>query len=308
MIEHGGKLMPRYTHVSFSDESNWNSGRFRSIGMVSGSVQSARALHEAIKDQLTESDVRETKWKKTRTAKHRFAVIKLVDECFKSISSGAIRIDVLTWDSTDERHSIRNPDLVGNLQRMYFHLFKNVMTMRWPSTSIWRHMPDEHSGMDWNRVRTCLDAATIREAAALSHVAFADDETFGATIRRLFGIHEIGECQSHDMCLIQAADVFAGLGCFSLENYARYASWKAELGYSSPLFPEVQANQPSSGAHEKFTILLHVETWIKRIGFPIDIRTTRGLITLDPSLPLNFWLYRAQSIRDKAPTKTSGAP
>jgi len=51
----------QYTHVSFSDESNWNSGRYRSIGMLSAARTDALALHKEVAELLQESDVAELK-------------------------------------------------------------------------------------------------------------------------------------------------------------------------------------------------------------------------------------------------------
>jgi len=177
----------QYTHVSFSDESNWNSGRYRSIGMLSAARADALALHQETLRLLRESGVDELKWKKIRTAKYRFAAQKLIDACGKAISDGHLRIDVLVWDSQDSRHAVRNPDVEANLQIMYFHLFKNVMSRRWPSGCVWRHIPDEHVGVKWDTLHSCLAA---KDSLQVSELALDHDcppgESFGASIRRIF--------------------------------------------------------------------------------------------------------------------------
>ena len=37
-----------YSHVSFSDESNWNTGRFRAIGMLSAEREVALNLSQGV--------------------------------------------------------------------------------------------------------------------------------------------------------------------------------------------------------------------------------------------------------------------
>jgi len=52
-----------YTHVGFADESNCSQGRFRSISLVTATVDDARAFHQDL-DGLRQSHGRtEYKWK-----------------------------------------------------------------------------------------------------------------------------------------------------------------------------------------------------------------------------------------------------
>lgn len=61
------------THVGFSDESHWNIGRFRALGLVTLPVQYLRDFNEELREELRKSGIQEFEWKKLRRAKERFA-------------------------------------------------------------------------------------------------------------------------------------------------------------------------------------------------------------------------------------------
>jgi hypothetical protein len=294
----------QYTHVSFSDESNWNSGRFRSIGMLSASRSDALSLHYELSTLLSQSQVKELKWNKIRTAKYRFASQKVIDSCARSLSDGRLKIDILIWDSQDYRHSVRNPDLKANLQIMYYHLFRNVMSRRWPAGCIWRHIPDEHVSMNWDTLGSYL---SVKDTQDMEEPSFRIDEhsseSFGSSIKRLFKIAEITECHAQEMCLTQLADLFAGMGAFSREKFNEYRSWKRNQGYISTLFEAPANSMSTTSLLEKYQVLSHFEAKIAQLDLPVALDQTGGLRTLDPSIPLNFWWYEGKSRYDKASPK-----
>jgi hypothetical protein len=273
--------------------------------MLSAARADAFALHYETARLLRESGVEEFKWKKIRTAKYRFAAQKLIDACARAISDGHLRIDVLVWDSQDSRHAVRNPDMEANLQIMYFHLFKNVMSRRWPSDCVWRHIPDEHVGVKWENLQSCLSA---KDSLSVSELAFYDaspaNESFGASIKRIFKVAEITECRSQEMSLAQVADMLAGMGAFSRERFAEYRAWKRTVGYSETLFDTMPRSDSTPGKVEKFQVLSHFESTMNQLALPVALDQTGGLRTLDPSIAVNFWLYQPQSRFDKARGKT----
>jgi hypothetical protein len=155
-------MSSQITHVGFADESHWNTGRFRSLGLVTARMKSVEEVERDLRRSLNESDIVEFKWQRLRTAKERFAAQKVCRICVKKACAGVVRIDVLIWDIEDSRHSVRGRDDLANLQRMYYHLFRNVLRTRWPHDSIWRLHPDEHTAMDWNTVKDCLGVVASR--------------------------------------------------------------------------------------------------------------------------------------------------
>ncbi len=292
-----------YTHVSFSDESNWNVGRYRSIGMLSAPREAALNLHEVVASKLLQSGIDELKWNKLRNAKYRFAATKVLDCCAPCLADGIMRVDALVWDSQDSRHRVPNPDPVVNLQIMYFHLFRNAMSRRWPASSIWRHIPDEQTGLDWSSVRNFLSGKAAASVAELGlSEDMAEDEPFRSSLRRLFRVYEITPCTSKQMCLAQVADLFAGLAAFSRETWRDYGDWKATREYATMLLGHPKAR--TAGIEEKYGALLHLEQCIARTGLQVQM-IPGGLRTLDPSVSLNFWWYEPKSVHDKAHSKVS---
>ena len=285
----------QYTHVSVSDESNWQSGRYRSIGMLSASRADASALHDETAKILRESGADDFGWKKIRSAKYGFAAQKLIDACARAISDSRLCIDVLIWDSQGRRNTIRNLDREANLQIMYFHLFRNVMSRRWPPDCVWRHIPDERVGVKWENVQSCLSAGDLlqgREPAlgGLSPSA----QSFGASIKRTFRVAEITARGSQEMSLAPVADMVAGMGAFSREQFVEYRAWKRIVGYPETLFDPLPSLEPGPGKVEKFRVLSHFESTMNQLSLPVALDQTGGLRTLDPSIAVNFWLYQPQ--------------
>lgn len=117
-------------------------------------------LSNDLSKRLSASNVKEFKWKKVNGAKERFAALKLCDFAVEYAYQGILRIDVLIWDTEDARHKVLLRDEIANLQRMYYHLFKNVLRLRWLSDAVWQLYPDEHTAMDWEIVQDFLEYAS----------------------------------------------------------------------------------------------------------------------------------------------------
>ncbi len=142
-------MSSKITHVGFADESNWNVGRFRSLGLVTLSVEHVDSFENDLRSLLEESDIREFKWKRLGGARERFAAEKLCKFAIEKTIEGILRIDVLIWDIEDKRHKIPKRDDIENLKRMYYHLFHNVLRVRWPDDATWRLYPEEHTALEW---------------------------------------------------------------------------------------------------------------------------------------------------------------
>lgn len=67
------------THVAFADEKGYNEGRYRGIALVTLPQQNVNPFRHAIQSLLSESSIREFKWKKLSSARERFAALKLID-------------------------------------------------------------------------------------------------------------------------------------------------------------------------------------------------------------------------------------
>jgi len=289
------------THIGFADESHWNTGRFRSLGLVTTRVGLHTHLENDLRRLLGESGLQEFKWKKLRSARERFAAIKMCEFAIENAIARKLRVDVLIWDIQDSRHNVPSRDDIANLQRMYYHLFRNVLRARWPNGAVWRLHPDEHTALDWETVRDCLENASVTVEREPS--LFIGGQ-FRTRLRREFGIAEIRPIPSDQHPLLQLADLFAGLAAFSHENFDEYRKWLATTSPQMFLLDEARASiDPSRASQERFEVLKKFDEACKQRKLGVSLKERQGLWTPRPQKPINFWMYEPQHPEDKAPQK-----
>lgn len=290
------------THIGFADESNWNTGRFRSLGMVTLPMNFLEVMEREVRQLLRESQIREFKWKNLGGARERFAAEKLCQWTVEKACAGQLRVDVMVWDIKDRRHTIANRDDIANLERMYYHLFHNVLRARWPNDAVWKLCPDEHTALDMKTIKECLKNVSARENKINPSVFHREE--FGISLRQEFGIEEIQEVSSDKNPLIQIADLFAGLAVFSHNKYKDYQEW---LNSTSPQLSFPKENKdtgnPSGTSKERFCVLEEFDKMCKKRKLCVSLKTKQGLWTPDPKNPINFWIYESQHPKDKAPQK-----
>lgn len=289
------------THVGFSDESHWNHGRFRSLGLVTVPVEALASLEQELRKLLTDSEVSEFKWKELDGAKERFAAQKMCDFAVKAARENNLRVDVLIWNIQDSRHNIVGRDDIANLQRMYYHLFRNVLRARWPDNAVWRLHPDEHTAIDWGTVQDCLENVAVRIEF---NPSLFTQGGFRIRLRREFGLEEVRPVSSHEHPMLQLADLFAGMAVFSRDQFDVYQAWLEANSKQLRLFEDREETaEPSRSSKERFQVLYYFDELCKKYRLGVSLKTKRGLRTPKPENPLNFWMYEPQHPKDKAPTK-----
>jgi len=291
----------RVTHIGFSDESHWNQGRFRSIGLVTTSVDLYTSLEEKLRCLLNESRVKEFKWEKLTRDKERLAAIKMCEFAVENACFSKLRVDVLIWDIQDSRHNVRGRDDIANLQRMYYHLFRNVLRARWPDGAVWRLHPDEHAALEWETIRDCLES--VSKSVEVDRSLFTSGQ-FHIRLRQEFHIEEIQPVPSEKYPLLQLADLFGGLAVFSHEKFKEYQKWVQDASCQILLFDEADASvNPSRASQERFNVLKRFEELCNEKQLGVNFIKKQGLWTPDPEKPINFWIYEPQHPEDKAPRK-----
>ncbi len=292
-----------HSHEGFSDESRFNVGRYRSLALITVACDDVQTLRQDLSTIIQESNLREFKWHKLRQARDRFAAICMVDCALDYACSDRIRIDVLVWDTQDSRHTINNRDDIANLGRMHYHLWRNVMRLRWPNTSTWTLFPDEHSAIDWTSISDSLQNKSVRIEVRKKDL-FEPSSNFSFRIIKDFGINDIIQVHSHDEPICQLADLFAGIGAFSYDSYERYSLWLQQEApsLSLPFDREPPATFTNSEV-ERFRVITRLSQSCKSRKFGVGLETSKGFKTYQPKHPINFWLYVPQSDLDKAPTK-----
>jgi len=288
------------THIAYSDESYSTASRYRSVAAVT--LEAARDAEITLTFQalLQQSGLSEFKWARLRQARERFAAVAIIDETMKLTTAGWLRVDVLIWDTYDSRHRVQGRDDVANLQRMYYHLFKNVLLNRWPTGSTWKLCPDENSALDWMTAQDFLDAAGLGIRAQPN---FLDQGGFRLRLERDYGIQQICEMCSSDAPLCQLADLFAGLGVYSHSAYPKYASWLRKRSGQLTLDFGLDNHdiRLSNSDRDRCKVMHHLNGHCKRRKLRVGLESSRGFKTHDPRFPINFWLYEPQHPDDRAP-------
>jgi hypothetical protein len=294
-----------FTHVAYADETKYNKGAFPGIALVSLSREDAAVINEDVADILTQSKVDEFKWEKLYSAKRRFAAIRLIDYVVERAAAGQLRVDVLTWDLRDGRHTVPRPDKIANLQRMYYHLFRNVLRARWPDAAVWRLCPDEHSAIAWQEIQGHLERHSTVVQADSPLLTGAESSLH---LHTEFHIHEILPCHSHKMPLVQVADLFVGMGSYSRSSHSKVMAWQRQQKEGQLPLVADDTIRLSHRDRERCQVIVALNEHCKRRRLGVSLATYKGLRTLNPSLPINFWWYVPQSEEDKAPVRNRRPP
>jgi hypothetical protein len=276
---------PSFTQIAFAVATSYKIGRFPGIALVSLPQLHASQVSQDIGLILQQANVSELKWERLNSAKSRFAAINLIDYAITQAVEKVLRVDVLIWDTQDGRHSIPKLDKIANLQRMYYHLFRNVLRIRWPDEAIWQLCPDEHTAMVWDDVLDYLDSGSL---------SWEPSDKLELRLKRDFQIYQIEPAKSNLEPLVQLADLFAGLGSYSRSCYGRFQTWQ-----KSPAAKEL-----SHTDRERCNVIAELDQRCKSRRLGVSLKSHRGLRTLNPKKPINFWWYVPQHETDIAPTRS----
>jgi len=290
------------SHIAFADETNHNVGQYRSIALITLRMDDVEILSNNLQQILIKSNIDEFKWVDLRSARHRFAAQKIIDFSIQIAINNLARIDTLIWDTEDSRHKIQGRDDIANLERMYYHLFKNVMHRRWPHESAWVLCPDINSAIEWKELFHFLKLAdigeTIKNCSGWQGLLKSVNE---------LGIIQIEPNDSKDQPLIQLADFFAGLAVYSRGKYDCFEKWKNHGTIQTKLFEDkpVQPIKISKADKDRCSILNYFDNNCKRKALGVSLKTNKGLRSFDPSKLINFWWYMPQHEADKAPMRNA---
>lgn len=300
-------LFEDVTHLAFGDETKYNTGRFRGIALVTLARSDYGRVSEHLRALLDASIVKEFKWDKLRSAQYRFAAERLLVFAIDLAVEKLMRVDVLMWDTHDSRHRVLGRDDRANMQRMYFHLLKNVLKKRWPNDLRWSFLPDRLDSFDWDNLAEFLERAD-------TGIEIVRNDLIGKSLKVVFiqhfdlvGVFPVSDSGSEP--LIQLADLFCGLGVFSREHYAVYRQWLHDHSPQLELVPREDSSPSRSLSRrdiERAYILNFFYERAKSKKMTISLNERQRLWTRNPRMPINFWWYEPQGDYDRAPTRSLG--
>lgn len=300
--------MDEHTHIGYADESHWNEGRYRSIALVTAAIPTADMVSTEVMRVVAESNLSDSApefaWKALRTDKTLAVANQMMNITVAAAYSEPFRVDVITWDTHDSRHKLPGRDDTANLARMYYHLMIKVIEDRWPKAA-WIISPDERTDMDWAELERCLSYPSRRAKRAQVPLL---SEQFYIPYRPPKVTHI-----TSDHPLVQIADLFGGMASFSWNEHESYAAWKSQRSEQPDMFlnafPRLQ--QPTIGGGYKSNVLHNFEKkYLQRLRGRDKKefeKRPKGLVTMDPSMPINFWFYTPQGSYDKAPRRHLGS-
>lgn len=291
--------MSKYTHCGFSDESSWNQGRYRSVSLVTGSVDDLGAMERALDEALKEWGIQEElKWQGLKGSQKVQAAIQVLRIAADYAAMRKCRVDTLIWDAEDARHKVRGRDDLENLARMYYHILRNVTQKRWPNGASWLLLPDEHHAIDWDILERCLDAVSKK-----FHPQFHFPDAARFRYRKEFNIEKVKPVKSNEYRLTQLADLFAGVSVFSWRQHSEFRLWQDEQSGQQSLFGNARCTA-SNSSRSRFPVLLELIRVCHQKKFGLS-NEPGGLQTLayNANNQITFWFYRPQGDYDKAPVK-----
>lgn len=280
-------------YTAYTDESYIDGERYRSICSFSFLTEATEEIDNNLLEILSESGIKEFKWQKVKDAKYRFCANKLVNFIVNSIHEYDIRIDAVIWDTFDSRHSILGRDDYANFQRMFFHLLSNSIKRRKPKSN-WNIFPDERMCIDWKTVRGCLKSVGTRQE-------YIHSPLFGGFFKDPhYEIVNFNEIDSQLFPSCQVSDFFAGICVFSKNNYDKYSQWKEN---QLPSLFKQETPQLTNREKFRFEVMDNLNIKCKKRRLGVSLRKNRCFSTPNPDDPINFWYYKPQHEKDKAPTK-----
>lgn len=276
------------THIAYSDESNHTASKFGSICLITGDKKSMKLFEKDLAGTLESSNVKEFKFDQINSGKMIHCGLKMIDKLFPYLLNKKIRVDILIWSPQErDKHLPENSKKVFG--KMYYHLLNHVLGSRWNNSSIWAIYPDQQSLINWNELKEILENTDKK-------ISISKKENGGHIFEILCKnkICEIEEVNSMNYPICQIADLFAGVGSsghLRKEALVLYDDCQTHLGGKL-----INNTNKDIG---KIRIISHLRKKCRDNEFKIDFSPNKGIKTIDPNNPINFWLFKHTMQRNK---------
>lgn len=283
----------------YSDESGSKKKIYQSICCISGYCDDLTELKALLKNVLINKNVKELKFSEIRTHKSKIeAGKKFIELAVKYAALSKIRIDILTYDLRDSRHTVYGRDDIKNLEIMYYKLLRHCCE-KWNKYD-WEFYPDENSAYNWEEIKDYLNSTKLPRKEVGLLKLFRNE-------RINLNFIKVEQKKSDKEPLIQLADVLAGFAWFSIEYGEECVSFiqKEDNKNQGFLFEESENKTEDYGKAKvnRFLLIKRLNDLCKKHRLGVSLKTNRRLCTPNPNNPINFWIYEPQGEYDKAPTR-----
>lgn len=283
----------------YSDESSSENKRYQSICCISGNCDALTKLTNSLINVLKSKTEAELKFSKIRTHKSKIeAGEKFIELAVEYAALRNIRIDILTYDLQDSRHTVYGRDDIKNLEIMYYKLLRHCCE-KWNKYS-WEFYPDENSAYNWKEIKDYLNSTKLPRKEVGLLKLFLDEKIN-------LNFTKVEQKESNKEPLIQLADLFAGFAWFSIlysEECLKFIS-KEENKNQGFLFDDLEDETVDLNKTKvnRFLLIKKLNDLCKTRKLGVSLKTKKRLHTPDPNNPINFWIYEPQGEYDKAPIR-----
>lgn len=281
----------------YLDESGFCSERFQSICAISGSNESLSIVENSLREILIKNNISDLHFSDVGTHSSKLiATDEFLLMAVEYVSNYDGRIDILLWDTQDERHSIFGRDDVANFHRMFYRLISFVA--RKYNQTIWEVYPDENTSFNWNEIEFYLSNSRRNKWENIIQTLFDEFNPF-------FKFEKITQVSSINEPIVQLADIFAGIGRFSVGCKDDYKIWKSisNINQVSLFNDRGKAEQISKRTTNRFKLMKNFSNYCKGCSLGVSLNTNNFLKTFDKRNPINFWHYEKKYEYDFAPTR-----
>lgn len=281
----------------FSDESWIPNEQFQSIWLISWFKSDLNQLEINIEYIL------ESYWRKSIEFKFinwdhsRFKCAKeILEKSLDYMRNTDIKIDILTRDMNDKRHTVKDRDNIKNFVRMYYKVLVKCCE-RWGLCKF-KFFPDQHSAINWNYdIKPYLRNTNHHKEFCEFTNLFDDDKK---DLKRNLEL-VIEEQNSCDRWLIQLIDIITWLTRYTFQHWKKINKRMINSFWQLSLFEDlITLSNSEKSRFELFKFFLNK---CKSMQWGISFNTNYYLTTYNSKWKLNFWKYEPQHNNDKVPIK-----
>lgn len=239
-------------------------------------------------------------WADFTDDKLRITAEKIIKTILPFCVNGLIRIDAIIWDVKETRHRIARKDDAKNIGRMYHDLFLETFTHRWPDGADWLLCPEERDQMDWG----LLDEIQGYKSGQRGENSMFDKYAPSGTTqtKQAYEIKDIKKYSFKKSALLQAAELFAGMACYSKHEYSKFIDWMDDNDRQMTMF-DMNFKDFNAVHKARFSVMKEFHELCAAGKLGVGLKSYGCFNTAEAENPVNFRWHIPEIVLDKAVTR-----